>query len=166
MTKHHVGALILTFVFGLFSGVYLYLVGFATWFSGSQVIDVEESSLLTIIADAYGGCRNQCPSYQVLNDGSYRFIYYLDGQMVEKEGELSSKLQKQLGSVLSAPALRKQSLVTEPESCESYRDGMDVTYDITFKGQGYFLDSCGTSVDRNSALWLTLSDIWQYLQTD
>ncbi|MCB9815623.1 hypothetical protein H6785_03555 [Candidatus Nomurabacteria bacterium] len=167
MKKQDLVSILITFAFGVFGGGYLYLTGFAPLENKVSLPDVVALSQFVLVSDTYGGCRDNCPSFQVVNDGSYRYLYVpTDGTgQVVRQGTLPSSIQRKLKSVLDPEKLSAQAESIQPTSCNSFSDGVDVVYDITLAGEQYILDSCGTAVDRNSELWLTLRSIWEYLQT-
>jgi hypothetical protein len=163
MEKHHIKAIVATFLFGFFVGVYLFVTGFAGFVTRIGVQDVSDVAELTIIADSYGGCRSDCASFQVTNDGNYRYIYApsVGEKQIMNQGSLSRKLRSELKTYLITSELKKQSVEIEPADCHSYADGIDVIYNITLAGETYILDSCGTDVDGGSKMWLALTKIWQ-----
>ena len=166
MEKHHIKAIVATFLFGFFVGVYLYITGFAGLVTRIGVQDVSDVAELTIISDAYGGCKDTCPSFQVTNDGSYSYLHTTSvsvGQVMD-QGTLPRKVRAELRTYLIASELKKQSEEIEPSECNSYLDGIDVTYNVTLDGVGYTLDSCKTNVDGTSKMWLALTKIWETLQ--
>jgi len=167
MKKQDILTILITFVIGILGGAYLYLTGFAPVESKMSLPDAVELAQFTLVSDVYGGCRNMCPSFQVVNNGSYRYIYTppAGGDQVVRQGSLPISLQRNLKNALNSEILEDQSLPIEPTICNSYTDGVDVIYDITFAGQQYILDSCGTNVDLDSELWTSLRNIWNYLQS-
>jgi hypothetical protein len=167
MLKQDWISILMTFVFGLFAGGYLYVTEFATYVNNSAVPDAVEASKLSIVSDIYGGCGNQCSSFQVLGDGSYRYFYTPNegGEQVLVEGKLPNDIQKSLKNAFASGQLETQSKPYEPTVCNSYSDGLDVVYEITKNGTEYNLDSCGTAIDGNSELWTALNSIWSYLYT-
>ncbi|MCA9362219.1 hypothetical protein KC906_02495 [Candidatus Kaiserbacteria bacterium] len=157
----------ITFVVGFFVGGYLYLTNFAGFASQIATPDIEAVSEFVIVSDVYGGCREVCPSFQVQNDGSYRYLFtpgYGEDQVL-RQGVLPRELERELRAVLTPAALMRQAAPIEPLICNSYTDGIDVIYEITLDGEEYTLDSCGTDVQAESRLWLTLGKIWTHFES-
>ncbi len=167
MKKSDIISILITFVVGVVAGGYLYLTGFAPIESEVAVPDGQELEQFVIVGDIYGGCRNNCPSFRVINDGSYRFLYTptIGGSQKTREGKLPYALFKKLRSVATASELEKQSQKMEPADCSSYSDGFDVLYEITLNGKLYVINSCGSAADGKSALWLSLQGVWDYFET-
>jgi len=156
----------MTFFVGVVAGSYLYLVGYAPTVATLEVPSREKIETMVIESDVYGGCRDACPSFQVLGDGSYRYLYSvaLDEPQVIKSGDIPYAMRRDLQRKLTPQALVTQSLPTTPAQCNSFSDGIDVRYTITRDGEKYVLDTCGTQVDTDSPLWLSIKKIWDYLE--
>ena len=77
--KDDVVSILITLVVGLFLGSYLYVGFFAPRFSVTETSSVQTLDSLTIESEAYGSCGSRCPSFQVIADGTYRFLYYPQG---------------------------------------------------------------------------------------
>lgn len=159
-------SILITFLIGIVAGGYLYLTNFAGLVSKILTPDAEKAAEFVIIADAYGGCRNLCPSFQVTHDGSYRYLYVPSAgeEKIVRQGELPHALRTKLLEVVTKGELVRQSEVIEPSYCESFADGIDVIYEIELDGEKYALDSCGTAVEAKSVLWETLGSIWTYFE--
>ncbi|TXH01166.1 MAG: hypothetical protein E6P95_02385 [Candidatus Moraniibacteriota bacterium] len=168
MKKHDIVSILITFLVGVFIGGYFYLTNFAGLVAKIETPDIETVSEFTIVADVYGGCRNACPSFQVQNDGTYRYLYTpaVGAEQVLRKGALSRELLKSLQTVVTKEALATQSKVITPALCNSFTDGIDIRYEITLDGVVYRLDSCGTAVVAESKLWATLSAIWDFYETE
>lgn len=164
MKRQDILSIAITFAMGFVAGIYLYISGFAGLMTQLTVDDIASIDEFIIVADAYGGCRADCPSFQVQSDGDYRYLYSPErgAEQVLREGTLPLDLRRELRSSVTLRALALQSKTVDPVTCESYRDGTDVVYSITVEGVEYVIDSCGTNVDPSSELWLALNSIWEY----
>ncbi|NCT01657.1 hypothetical protein GW766_00150 [Candidatus Parcubacteria bacterium] len=160
-------SILITFSVGFLVGGYLYLTNFAGLVSKIKTPDVETVSEFVIVADVYGGCRNMCPSFQIQDDGSYRYLYTpaAEAEQVIRKGTLSRELQLRLRKAVTSEALLVQSKQITPSFCNSYTDGIDVKYEITLNGVTYSVDSCGTAVEVSSSLWTTLGAVWDFYET-
>lgn len=167
LPKQEILSILITFTVGFFAGGYLYLNHFTKMISPDDVTDIQEIERLTIVSEAYGGCRDACPAFQVKFDGTYRYRYtpQLGGETLFKEGTLPLDIQRGLKKALNEKDLSKQSKEINAVGCESYADGIDIRYDVTLSSETYQLDSCGTSVDFSSDTWIALAKIWNYFQT-
>jgi hypothetical protein len=160
-------SIFLTFLIGLLVGAYFYITGMANFIASFTTPTAEEVRTFQIVGDVYGGCRAACPSFLVTSDGSYRYLYTpLNAQdAVIREGSLPRNLQRRLESVLVPTTLAQQAAPREPVTCNSYVDGIDVEYTISVDGTDYTLDSCGTQVIGDSALWVVLGEVWTHFET-
>jgi hypothetical protein len=160
-------SVLITFVVGVFAGGYLYLNEAAPVLSKLSVPTVEKVSQFTVVGDVYGGCRDTCPSFQLVEDGTYRYLYTpaAGAEQVVRAGKLPRELHDRLRSTLITSALETQSSVIQPAICNSYTDGIDILYDITVDGKQYQLNSCGTAVKAEGGLWSALSSVWDYFET-
>lgn len=167
MRKQDIISILITFAFGAASGAYLFTMVYAPFIADKNTPDSEKLSELIIEGQIYGGCRSACPSFQILGDGSFKYLSTPENgqEQVLREGTVPSEYQRNLRKVLTKTALQEQSQVTESASCNSFTDGIDVAYDITIKGTEYELDSCGTAIDGTSKLWLSLHELWAYFKT-
>lgn len=167
MKKQDVLSIFATFLVGFFAGGYFYLTNLAGFVSEVKTPDEEKVSEFIIVADVYGGCRDTCPSFQIQNDGTYRYLYTAEAgaEKVMRKGELPPRMLRQLRTIATVEALEEQSVPTEPPVCDSYTDGIDVEYEITLDGVVYTLDSCGTAVVGDGELWMGLQSIWDYFET-
>jgi len=166
MKKSDTLSILITFLVGIVVGVYLYVVGFAPTVATLEVPSQERIEALVIESDVYGGCRDACPSFQVLGDGSYRYLYSVsfDEPQVIESGTIPFALRRDLRKNLTSEALEAQSQPIAPAVCNSFSDGIDVRYRVTREGKEYVLDTCGTKVNTDSPLWLSIKKIWDYLE--
>jgi len=170
MTKQEKLSIFITFLVGFFVGGYLYLSNFAFFLAKLTVPEmktVETPASFIIVSDAYGGCRSACPSFRLLSDGTFRYIYTpsAGADQVIRQGVLPLTYIRELQTVLTATELTRESRPLEPAFCNSYTDGIDVSYQITLNGMLYKLDSCGTAVEGEGQVWKTLGGIWTYFET-
>lgn len=160
-------SILITFFVGVVAGAYIFLVGYAPTVAKFEVPNQSEAQSLVIESEVYGSCRNACPAFQ-LDGHSYRYLYYTsyDDPPVIKQGSIPFALRRELQKNLTLRALQAQSQPRTPALCGSYEDGIDVQYTITLDGLRYVLDTCGTNVDTNSPLWLSIKKIWDYVEVD
>jgi len=156
----------MTFFVGVAAGAYVFLVGFAPTIAKLEVPNQEKLDSLTIEGEVYGGCRDTCPSFQILGDGSYRYLYsptFDDPQVIES-GAIPYALRRELQRNLTETALVNQSQPKSAVVCNSYSDGVDVRYTIIKDSEKFVLDSCNTQVELNSQLWMSIKKTWEYLE--
>jgi hypothetical protein len=87
-----------------------------------------------------------------------------DEPQVIQSGNIPFAMRRDLQRNLTHGALQAQSQRTTPSACSSYSDGIDVQYTVTRDGEKYVLDTCGTRVDTDSPLWLSIKKIGDYLE--
>jgi len=167
MKKQDKLTLLFTFVVGFCFGVFLFFTGFSPAFNSSTVPAVDDTVVLSIIGEAYGGCRTDCPSFIVNSDGTFRYLYtpQIGEMQIIRSGTLPFSLRTELGRYVTPASLMVQSEMLEPSFCNSYVDGIDVKYTITRSSVTYTLDTCGTMVETESALWQSLVKIWNHFET-
>ncbi len=167
MRRQDMTSILITFVVGFFAGGYLYLTHFSKLLAPDNVQSQEEISEFQVVSEAYGRCGDSCPSFQITNDGSYRYQYVTaaGAERQFKTGTMPFNITRNIKNSIDVDDLVRQSQPVEPANCNSYNDGIDVSYTITYDGAEYVLDSCGTAVDGNGELWESLSETWSYFQT-
>ena len=167
MRRQDILSILVTFIVGFFGGGFLYVTHFARLVNPDSVATQAEAAEFSIVGEAYGGCRDVCPSFQVLKDGSYRYQFFsdVDREKQLRQGTLPFDVQQAVKRSLDTETLVDQSQTIEPANCNSYTDGIDVKYQVTFEGAEYTLDSCGTAVDGEGEAWNSLAKIWNYFQT-
>lgn len=167
MNGKEISSILFTFIVGFCVGVYFYFSGFMQSHDAPDVRTQEEFSEFTLVAEVYGGCRNTCPSFQILKDGSYRYLFTpgVGEDQIIREGTLPRELRKAITSTFVPQTLIDQSRIIKPSMCNSYVDGIDVRYEITIDTTEYKLDTCGTDMDTESPFWNTLVKIWNYFET-
>jgi len=167
MEKHHYITMIFVFVTGIFAGMYMFTSGFMQQYGAPDVQTQIAADSFVLVAEVYGGCRDSCPSFQVIADGTYRYLFTpgFEEDQIIREGELPRALRREISDTFLPITLQTQSVETDPAVCNSFTDGIDVQYRITLAGEDYILDTCGTAVDTSSALWQTLLSVWNYLET-
>lgn len=169
MKRQDIVNFLFTFVMGFVVGVYVYFAGFAPTTAKIENAVEDIGQTLIVTAEAYGGCERaaNCPSFNVQDDGTYRYAFYPRGatERVIREGSLPLQLQQRLQRYATQNALATFSAQFDPVVCESDNGGTDIRYDIVLEDELYQLDSCGTAIDSESRLWQTLNEVWDYFQT-
>lgn len=151
---------IATFVFGMVSGVIIFLQ--SNTGDAGNVGSVSNTDTMTIAVYAYGGCaRGGCASYQITSDGAYTYLVR-DPAGGEKRitDTLSQKqftaLEVQLADV-DLPTIQASEF---NGTCPITFDGIAYRYDITYQGVQYSLDSCVHDVEGN-AFFDTLTNYFE-----
>jgi hypothetical protein len=167
MKQNDVVSILFTAVIGLIAGASLYVMHFSKLVAPDTVPTETSIDQLTIVSESYGSCGNDCPSFQVVADGSYRYQYAPSqgAEKVIKSGTLPLELQYKLKQAVTATALTEQSQPEVPADCNSRHGAIDIRYNITLSSAVFGLDSCGTTVDDQSDLWVALSSVWNYFAT-
>ena len=156
----------ITLVVGIGCGVYLFLTGFAPLANEMADIEISPTSRFEIVSEVFGGCRNACPSFQVISNGTYRYLYTprAGAEQVIRQGTLPIPIQNKLKAALDVREIAPQAVEVTPLLCNSFNDGIDIDYFITIDDVEYMLSSCGTDVDPSSEIWTTLDGIWEYFE--
>lgn len=167
MKRQDVIGMMITFTVGFLAGGFLYVTHFAKLINPDSVRTQEAAEQFTIVGEAYGGCRDVCPAFQVLSDGTYRYQFYAEigGEKQFRDGTIPPTILRNLKKVLVVEELVLQSQETDPTECNSFSDGIDIKYTITIAGAEYELNSCGTDVDGEGAVWNGLSETWSFFNT-
>ncbi len=166
MEKHLFLSFLFTFFIGLLAGGYLYVSGAAGFFANLEVKEEAELTTFTIVGNRYGGCMtsSSCPSFRVLADGSYVYIYSpaVGQASVRREGVLSFGLLRDLQKILTPRSLTRQSQAApEGKTCASFTDGIDALYEIKAGGASYVIDTCTTNIDEESSVIKVLEVVWE-----
>jgi hypothetical protein len=163
-------SIVMTFVIGFAGGFYFFLTGYAPYVEQvkesvfAQDLTTTESLLIT--ARQYGGCTRtgQCASFQLAFDGSFS---YLPGSVLTgarpESGVIPRALLSTIRSVALPTRLAVASQASSAEDCISYRDGIDVTYEIVRNGELYILDSCTTTLRESTEIANALGAVWEYV---
>lgn len=167
MNKQEIISIAFTAFVGLVFGIYVYFAGWLHQFGAPDVQTQAEVNSFTLVSEAYGGCRDACPSFRIASDGSYRYLFTpaIGEEQIVRDGSIPRRLKRDLLNVMNERTLEEQSFPIEPSFCNSYTDGIDVLYRITYSDEEYDIDTCGTAVDTNSRLWNTLVKTWNYFET-
>lgn len=165
--RHELLSLLITFGVGIVAGGYLYLTGFAPQFEdlSGQTEAVYED--LVIVGEQYGGDRlGSAPSFQVLNDGTFRYLESAasEDQIIAKEGVVPKALLAAVKKELTPKELESLEQSAPADNCPSYVDGLDYRYTVTLASVSYKLDSCGTQFTVNSDLGSALDSLWNYFE--
>jgi len=166
MKRQDLISILITFAVGMVGGAYLYLTGFAPLVNEISDIELSPTSRFEIVSEVFGSCRETCPSFQVLSNGTYRYLYTprAGAEQVVRQGTLPIPMQNQLKAALDVNEIALQAREITPLLCNSFTDGIDIDYFITIDAVEYSLSSCGTAVDPASEIWLTLDGVWEYFE--
>ena len=168
-TRQDILIMIVTFVVAVFAGFYLYLTAFAPQFEelAGQTEEVYEDFVLE--GTQYGGDRlgGTPPSFQVLENGTYRYLpYTLEGAVVDaREGTVPRSLLNEVKNELTEEVLVTAATIVTRGDCMSYVDGLDYNYSVTVNGENYTLDTCTTNLQVGGTLSITLDKLWNYFAT-
>ena len=168
-SKQDIIIMVMTFFVGIFAGFYLYTTAFAPQFDEYVGQTEEVYADFVVGGRQYGGDRmaGTAPSFQVLQNGSYRYQPYAakDEVSMVKEGTLPRALLNEVKQTLTPTALDMSSGPVVRGDCMSYVDGFDYAYTITLAGENYTLDTCTTALTNDSIVGSTLDKLWNYFKT-
>jgi|AntRauTorckE6833_2_1112554.scaffolds.fasta_scaffold02394_2 hypothetical protein len=155
-----------TFVFGVFAGAYVYIIGFQTQFTSPFAhSNPEPDTSFTVTAEVYGACEQTvagCGMYRVFGNREYRYLVLNDrGEMLDqREGLLSQRLFDNLTEAINRAAYQDTlaQYPPPPVSCEF--PGGGVRYILTLPEYSTIaLDACMDEVAVDSRLWRSLEAI-------
>jgi hypothetical protein len=160
-------AMILTALFGVITGGYLYVVGFAPQFDelvGNTEVVYDD---FMVIGEKFSSDTTTVgPSFQLLNDRSFRYIMGDDTTTAEpKEGYLPIKLYRDLTDTLQSTNVDALSSARETENCLVDRGGVDYVYDVTVAGTQYTFDTCLTNFSPSTDIGKALGALWTYFES-
>ncbi|MFN3692866.1 MAG: hypothetical protein ACK4SL_02045 [Candidatus Paceibacteria bacterium] len=152
---------------GIIAGSYLYLVGYAPEFQSGQGVDTEEEATdFVVIGEMYGGMRvGVPPSFQIENDGSYRYLPFSDNPEVPSpaiEGAIPRTFLRELKATLTDDVLVAAAKPETKEMCAENVDGIDYRYIVVKDGVEYELDTCTTNFSNETETGKTLLSLWEY----
>ena len=150
----------LTFITGVFAGVYFYVTVYAPQYASD---DVAEKSSVVIEGEMYGGCvlSTGCASFRLTENGSYQ--YFASAEAKKESGRLPSETIQRLLQQLETTDLARASSPKAIRDCVSYVDGIDYRYSVTFEGGAYTLDTCTTNFSDVSHLQIEFIDAWEFM---
>lgn len=159
------------FVAGLVAGSYLYLTGYIPQFVKHGDRLQQPAQTFTIEGDSYGGMRSGIPpSFQILADGSYRYIPFTELDATStinnvRQGTLPTDIMRNLEQALVPTDLTLAARAVTKEYCASMVDGIDYRYTVTVSGAEFKLDTCLTNIEPDTPLEQSLRAVWDYLFT-
>lgn len=160
--------LVVTLLFGVFGGWYMYIVVFAPHFNKLEGQTEAVYEDLVLVGEQYGGMRpNSAPSFQILKDGSYNYVTYtVEAETaVHRAGTLPTDLWREVKNDMTRAKLESLSRPVTDIACASASDGIDYRYDITLNSVKYGLNSCTTALGHSPTVILTLDKLWTYFET-
>ena len=165
MKRQDVMSILFTALIGFIGGGYLYVTHFSKLIQPDNVQTESQIGSFTIVGESYGSCGVDCPSFQILSDGSYRYQYAQSAGAVKslKSGTVPLKLQRSVQDALSTDSLIVQSKTLSAPSCD--QNSINYRYKIAFDGAEYLLNSCNTALDGNGDIWNSLVETWNYFET-
>jgi hypothetical protein len=166
MKREDMISIMLTFIMGVIAGSFLYLTQFASIETKLSTPSQETALELNVVAEAYAGCDPNCPSFQISQDGAYRYFRVLEEgeDPVLQEGVMPFAIMSEIKKRLTAKSLEEQSLAKPLITCEQDSKEVQIRYVITLDNETYYLDSCSGKVDFSSHLWQSLNRVWIYLK--
>ena len=165
MKRQDVMSILFTALIGFVGGGYLYVTHFSKLIQPDTVQTVSQAEAFTIIGEAYGSCGVDCPSFQILNDGSYRYQYAQSAgsQKSIKSGTVPLQIQGSVKAALNTETLIVQSKALSAPNCD--QSSINYRYKVTYDGAEYLLDSCTTALNGTGDVWNSLVETWNYFET-
>ena len=150
----------LTFVTGVFAGMFLYVTTYAPQYAEQG----PKTESLSITGSMYGGCddRGTCPSFHLSNNGAYQYLS--DGDGSKETGKIPVEVLTQLKDAITASDLQTFSKARAIRNdCVSYVDDIDYTYSIAIQNKRYEIDTCKTNFSHQTSLQKAFVELWIYM---
>jgi len=148
MPKHLYLVILLTFITGLASGVYVYFTTLNSDEEKSVEIPTEEG--YEVVAYTYGGCeRIGCSSYKLTDNGEYSYLMQSAGYGNERfDDTLSLRQHEELNAAIDDTnyQLVEESVFTG--TCPDTYDGLAYRFEIRIENERYSFDSCIQSLEE------------------
>ncbi len=167
-TKPQKQLIVATFLFGFFTGAYLYVTVFAPAYSDGIVPDLRSSSKdndFNIQATQYGACLQSgltCPTYELDARGMLRALpgVPLDEEDILVEIELTSADMRLVKNAVREATLEAYAATSDREDCAQVESN-EYRYMITNGADTYTLDTCRTDFDKTSELQEVLEALFE-----
>ena len=157
----------LTFVFGLFCGMMLYVMVYAPAYKNSNLTDISTLSF-QLSGQAYGRCQTGtmvCPSFVLNADGTYRYIPWYSGTADTPKPVTGTLDGTRFRAIVAAlQAANYTELQKSSATCAADVGGTDYQYNVVLNGVQQELDTCHTRFG-DSSLAATLAPLWNELRT-
>ena len=147
MPKHLYLIILLTFITGLASGVYVYFNTLNSDEGKSVGVSIEEG--YEVVSYTYGGCeRVGCSSYKLADDGEYSYLMQSAGYGNERfDDTLSEKQHEELDAAIEGTNYKSIEESVFTGSCPDTYDGLAYRFEIRIENERYSLDSCIQSLE-------------------
>lgn len=156
MPKHLYLILLLTFITGLASGVYVYFITRDS--GGEKSIEVPIEKGYEVVAYTYGGCeRIGCSSYKLADDGTYSYLMQSVGRGNERfDDSLSEKQHEELTADVESTDYTSVEKSVFAGTCPDTYDGLAYRFEIRIKSNRYSFDSCTQSLEGEALFELLI----------
>jgi hypothetical protein len=154
-----------TFIMGMFAGAFVFVTIYAPEHAKDSTDDSANNPNATVIeGHMYGGCdeSGECASFKLVDDRTYTYLPNPDADI--EKGRLPSDLTEEVFKNLGTEPFFTAATEVDPGACTSYVDGIDYTYDVTFEGDTYTLDTCTTALSYDEELQTTLAPVWEFMR--
>jgi hypothetical protein len=167
MKRHELILFFLTFFFGLFCGMLLYVFVYAPAYKNSNLTDISQLGF-QLSGQAYGRCQTGtmvCPSFVLNADGSYQYIPWYSSTADTPKPITGTLSSSQLNSIENALKTADYTALQQASSvCAADSGGTDYQYNVVINGAQQELDTCHTEFGQ-SALATKLAPLWNAFRT-
>jgi len=165
MSKHLYSIVISTFLFGLLTGVIVFLMSHTGTERSSTI--AEPTRGYSIVVRMYGGCERLgggvCPSYRVAQNGEYTYLRVgTNAEITQHRGTFESAQRTALQNAFTQTNLAQLETSTFQGNCPAHVDGVSFRYEVTSGSSQYSLDSCLQNI-QNEALFKILENNFKLL---
>lgn len=151
-----------SFVMGMLAGGYLYLTVFAPEYkSGITTSEAIDKDATVIAGRMYGACEesDSCSSFKLIENGSYSYLQSTDAELIK--GKLKSSFTDPYFALVGSKTFFNDAKLISSQVCTFNKNGNNYAYDVTFNGETYALDTCGTAFANDMRLQSHFHTAWE-----
>lgn len=158
-----------TFCIGIFTGGYVYLVGFVPTYVDTTPDGFDESNSFMVVGEVYGAC-SECPVFRITDDRNFRF--FANTKSAAASESITGAYPRADYLTLTAVAQPERLQIASapiPNTCQSNDTRpkfVGYRFTVTVEGVDYELDSCTTSLESDSELFITLKEVFSILEDE
>lgn len=154
-----------TFLMGLITGGYLYLSVFAPAYESD--IGTSESTNnegVVIEGQMQGGCMrsDNCASFKLNENGVYSYLATPDDEV--QHGKLPKDITKNIMEYVGTETFFTDTEEITSDSCASFYDGIDYSYQVSLDDEIYTLDTCATSFGYDTEAKVVFINAWSAME--
>lgn len=153
-----------TFFMGMLVGAFLYITVYAPEYDSGVSADPVDPDAVVIEGQMYGGCMetDSCASFKLVDDRTYSYLEYPGAEI--ESGKVPSDLASLVFDAIGTEDFFTSTLEVSNDSCQSYVDGTDFTYEVFLGDETYTLDTCRTALANDAQLQELFLEVWKFME--